>query len=90
MSQPGVFSERPFADSPAGANVTDIEWEPVEPGEDGSGEVTIEHTATEDVSMPMTLDGARRLADRLFGDDKIERPLTGHGIHWARKGRPQA
>ena len=91
MSVPGVFSGHPSSTTaPAGADVTDIEWTPAERGEDGSGEVTIGHTATEDFNMPMTQEGARRLADRMFGDDKSELPLTGDGLHWVRRRWSQA
>jgi hypothetical protein len=69
---------------PAGRDVTDIEWEPPQPAGAGPGEVTIEHRAVDDVTMPMTEDGARRLADRMFGDDKTELPPSGPGVHWVR------
>lgn len=72
-----------------GEDVTDIEWEPPQKTEDGPGEVTIEHRVIEDVKAPMTQDDASRLADRMFGDDKMELPHMGTGIHWARAGLSQ-
>jgi len=45
-------------------------------------EATIEHTVVSDVNMPMTEVEARRLADRMFGDDKTESPVAGSGVHW--------
>jgi hypothetical protein len=68
----------------AGEDVTDIEWEPPEKNGEGPGEVTIEHRVISDVTAPMKQDDARRLADRMFGDDKTELPLTGDGVHWVR------
>ncbi len=68
----------------AGVVVTDIEWEPPARDGDGPGEVTIEHRVVSDVSTPMKRDDARRLADRVFGDEKTEVPLSGDGVHWAR------
>jgi len=70
---------------PAGKDVTDIEWEPPLEAETGPGEATIEHAAISDVNMPMTEVEARRLADRMFGDDKTESPVAGSGIHWSRR-----
>ncbi|HVC71682.1 MAG TPA: hypothetical protein VNC61_15615 [Acidimicrobiales bacterium] len=46
--------------------------------------MTIEHRVVSDVTTPMKQDDARRLADRVFGDDKTEVPLGGDGVHWAR------
>lgn len=54
----------------AGEDVTDIEWEPPHKEGGGPGEVTIEHRVVGDVITPMMQDDARRLADRVFGDDK--------------------
>jgi hypothetical protein len=71
----------------AGKDVVDIEWEPPDNIGDGPGEVTIEHRVVSDVKAPMKQDDARRLADRMFGDDKTEIPLSGEGVHWVRSGR---
>ena len=79
------YNQRSSEMPPAGMDVTDIEWEPPEE-ENSPGEVTIGHTTKNDVNMPMTEVGARRLADRMFGDEKTELPLTGHGVHWVRSG----
>ena len=54
----------------------------------GLGDVTIEHRAMGDVNTPMTRDDARRLAQRMFGDDKSELPLSGDGVHWVRTTSP--
>jgi hypothetical protein len=70
----------------AGEDVTDIEWEPPPNDEGGLGEVTIEHRVVGDTKAPMKRDDARRLADRVFGDDKRELPLRGEGLHWVRSG----
>jgi hypothetical protein len=72
---------------PAGKDVTDIEWEPPLDARTGPGEATIEHTVVRDVNMPMTEVEARRLADRLLGDDKTESLVAGSGVHWARRTR---
>ena len=69
----------------AGQDVTDIEWEPPREAGTGPGEATIEHTAVSDVNMPMTEVEARRLANRMFGDDKKESPVAGSGVHWSRR-----
>jgi hypothetical protein len=71
-----------------GSDVTDIEWEPPHKLGDGPGEVTIEHRVISDVTAPMKQEDARRLADRMFGDDKTEVPLSGEGVHWVRGERP--
>ena len=68
----------------AGEDVTDIEWEPPPRDGDGPGDVTIEHRVVGDVTTPMKQDDARRLADRVFGDEKTEVPVSGDGVHWAR------
>jgi hypothetical protein len=72
----------------AGQDVTEIGWEPPRKLGGGPGEVTIEHRVISDVIAPMTQDDARRLADRMFGDDKTELPLTGEGVHWVRGEGP--
>jgi hypothetical protein len=72
---------------PAGKDVTDIEWEPPLEAGTGPGEATIEHMVVSDVNMPMTEIEARRLANRLFGDDKTESSVAGSGVHWARRTR---
>ena len=68
----------------AGEDVTGIGWEPPENFGDRPGEVTIEHRVISDVKTPMKQDDARRLADRVFGEEKTELPLGGDGIHWVR------
>jgi hypothetical protein len=74
----------------AGQDVTDIGWEPPRKLGIGPGEVTIEHKVISDVIAPMTQDDARRLADRMFGDDKRELPIRGEGVHWVRATDPRA
>jgi hypothetical protein len=66
-----------------GEDVTNIAWEPPKIG-DALGEVTIEHRVISDVTMPMKQDDARRLATRVFGDDKKELLLRGDAVHWVR------
>jgi hypothetical protein len=66
-----------------GEDVTNIAWEPPKVG-DALGEVTIEHRVIGDVTMPMKQDDARRLANRVFGDDKKELLLRGDAVHWVR------
>lgn len=68
----------------AGEDVTDIAWEPPSRTGEGPGEVTIEHRVINDVVAPMKQDDASRLADRMFGDDKMELPQAGDGMHWVR------
>jgi hypothetical protein len=70
----------------AGKDVTDVGWEPSTVA-DGPGEVTIEHRAVDDVIMPMTQSAARRLANRLLGNDNRELSRYGTGFHWVKRGR---
>jgi hypothetical protein len=88
MSPRGSVSSSSIAGSSKGADVTDIEWEAPKEGADGPGLVTIGHAAMENVNMPMTQDAARRLADRMFGYEKTEIPLSGEGVHWIRMNTP--
>lgn len=67
-----------------GDDVTGIGWKPSWTVQDGSGDVTIEHAVVEDTKAPMTQDGARRLADRLFGANKTEVPTKGAALRWKR------
>jgi hypothetical protein len=71
-----------------GLDITGIEWEPPQKLGEGPGEVTIEHRVVGDVTAPMKQDDARRLADRMFGDDKTEVHLVGDGVHWVRGEHP--
>jgi hypothetical protein len=66
-------------------DVTDVGWEPPLNPDSGLGEVTIEHRAIDDVVMPMSQSAARRLANRLLGDDHRELSSYGRGFHWVRQ-----
>jgi hypothetical protein len=68
-------------------DVTAIGWKPSWTKRDGSGDVTIEHTVVGDTKTPMTEDGARRLADCLFGADKTEVGTKGASVRWKRGNR---
>jgi hypothetical protein len=65
-----------------GTDVVAIQWQPPAKVGDAPGLVTIEHRMVRDVKATMKQDEARRLADRLFGPDKQELPLSGAGVHW--------
>jgi hypothetical protein len=71
-----------------GEDVTGIGWEPPRRPGTGPGEVTIEHRVIAEVKAPMTQDDAGRLADRMFGADKKEKPTVGEGVAWVRSPPP--
>jgi hypothetical protein len=66
----------------AGTDVVAIAWHPPANVGNSPGVVTIEHRMVRDVQAAMKQEEARRLADRLLGADKRERPLSGDGVHW--------
>jgi hypothetical protein len=81
MPEPNdTLSEPPMT---AGEDVTSIRWEPV--GQDGSGEVTIEHVCKDPLIASLDLDAARRLVDRLLGPDKVEHSFPGDCFRWDRR-----